>query len=374
MRGPSAWQVRAGCRSSKPPCRGIWYPSRMGQWSSRERPESGLGARIGSAIKSTRLGFGWTERDLAHRLGSNQSAIHWLELGSQRHLDVQLATTALDLLGIRVTIDANLVGLAERREQRDLVHARCVGYVVRQLRQRGWAVRTEVEVGEGRFRGWIDVLAFRGSDGALLVIEIKTEVEDFGRILRTLWWYVRSSLAAASAIGWRPRSIVPCLIALATIETDARLISNVELVRNALPGGAVALAEWIDDERAQRPAPSVGLIDPRSRRAAWLWGTRSDGRRSVAPYRDYADAARRLSDGAAARPGAPRAASMTQPVGQRAAQHARPSPTGDRASPGSPRSDSPDGSAPRPGPIRASRQPRPGRPRGRRPSSGSRPR
>lgn len=273
--------------------------------NSRERAEPDLGARLGLAIKSTRLGFGWTERELAHRLASNQAAIQRLEGGCQRHVDVHLATAALDILGIRVTIDASPVGLAERREQRDLVHARCVGYVVRQLRQRGWAVRTEVEIGEGRFRGWIDVLAFRESDGALLVIEIKTEINDFGRILRSLGWYVRSSRAAALAVGWRPRSIVPALVALATMETDARLSSNVELVRNELPGGAVALAAWINDERSERAGPSIGLIDPRSRRAAWLWRPRFDGRRSVAPYRDYADAARRFSVGAAVAPRSP---------------------------------------------------------------------
>lgn len=274
----------------------------MSRWSSRERAEPDLGAQIGLAIKSTRLGFGWTERELARRLGSNQAAIQRLERGCQRHVDVQLATAALDVLGVRVTIDANPVGLAARREQHDLVHARCAGYVVRQLRQRGWVVRTEVEIGEGRFRGWIDVLAFRESDGALLVIEIKTEIDDFGRILRSLGWYVRSSRAAALAMGWRPRSIVPVLIALATVETDARLSSNVELVRNELPGGAVALSDWINDERADRAGPSVGLIDPRSRRTAWLWRTRIDGRRSVAPYRNYADAASRVAGGAAGRP------------------------------------------------------------------------
>ena len=270
----------------------------MGRWTSPQPAEPNLGVRLGSAIKSTRLGVGWTERELAHRLRSNQSAVQRLEGGSQRHLNVPLATRALDVLGIRVTIDTNAVGIADRREQNDLVHARCVGYVVRQLQRRGWVAQTEVEVGEGRFRGWIDGLAFRESDAALLVVEIKTELNDFGRIQRTLGWYVRSSRAAASVFGWRPRSIVPCLIALATIETDARLSSTVELVQSALPGGAAGLAAWIDGERSERPAPSVGLIDPRSRREAWLWRTRSDGRRSVAPYRDYADAARQLVGGA----------------------------------------------------------------------------
>jgi transcriptional regulator with XRE-family HTH domain len=253
-----------------------------------------VGSRIGSSVKSTRQAFGWTEREFAGRLGTNQAAVQRLEAGRQLHLDVRLATAALDLLGIRLTIDANPIGLAGRREQHDLVHARCSGYVARQLKQRGWEVRTEVEIGEGRFRGWIDVLAYRASDGALLVIEIKSEIDDFGRVLRSVGWYVRSSRDAARAVGWQPRFIVPVVIALATVETDARLTMNADLIRNDLPGGAEQLTAWIDDSSAERPRPTIALVDPIGRRRAWLWRTRLDGRRSTPPYRDYRDAARRL--------------------------------------------------------------------------------
>jgi hypothetical protein len=38
----------------------------------------------------------------------------------------------------------------------------------------------------------------------------------------------------------------------------------------------------------------LALCDPASRRREWLIRTRLDGRRSELPYRDYADAARRL--------------------------------------------------------------------------------
>jgi transcriptional regulator with XRE-family HTH domain len=261
---------------------------------SRTSSASEISALIGRAIRSTSESFGWSQRELAWRLGTNQTAIRGLEAGGAT-IDARLATAALDLLGIRLTIDANPVGLAGRREQRDLVHARCCGYVARELRRRGWKVRTEVEIGEGRFRGWIDVLAHRPSDGALLVIEIKTEVDDFGRILRSLGWYARSSRDAARALGWRPRRIVPVLIALATVETDARLTANADLIGNELPGGAEALAAWIDDPARTPPNPSIAMIDPVGRRRAWLWRTRADGRRSASPYRDYRDAARRLT-------------------------------------------------------------------------------
>lgn len=263
---------------------------------SRRPNEPDLAELLGSAIRSTSETFGWSQRELAERLGTNQTAICRLESGGAT-IDARLASAALDLLGIRLTIDTNPIGLAGRREQHDLVHARCCGYLARQLTQRGWEVLTEVEIGEGRFRGWIDVLAYRASDGALLVIEIKTEVDDFGRILRSLGWYVRSSREAAKSLGWRPRTVVPALIALATVETDARLAGNIDLIRNDLPGGADALAAWIADPSAPPPQPTVGLIDPRSRRHAWLLRTRAQGRRSAPPYQDYRDAARRLEGG-----------------------------------------------------------------------------
>jgi transcriptional regulator with XRE-family HTH domain len=262
---------------------------------SRRTSEPDLAEKLGAAIRATAESVGWSQRELARRLGTNQSAIRRLEMGGAS-IDSGLATAALDLLGIRLTIDANPIGLAGRREQRDLVHARCCGYVARELERRGWVVRTEVEIGEGRFRGWIDVLAYRESDGALLVIEIKTEIDDFGRILRSIGWYARSSRDAARAGGWRPRIVVPALLALATVETDGRLSANADLVRNGLPGGAIDLAAWIDDPSGPRPQPTMALIDPISRRRAWLRRTRTQGRRSASPYGDYRDAARRFGE------------------------------------------------------------------------------
>jgi transcriptional regulator with XRE-family HTH domain len=270
------------------------YSSRMTADGVPDPAQQTIGSRIGRAIKSTRLATGWTERELAARLGSNQAAVQRLEAGRQAHVDDRLATAALDLLGIRLTIDSNPPGLAGRRGQRDLVHARCCGYVVRELKRRGWEVRTEVEIGEGRFRGWIDVLAYRETDRALLVIEIKTEIDDFGRILRSIAWYGRSSRGAAWATGWRPRIVVLALLALATVETDIRLAGNADLIRNELPGGAVQLAAWIDDPSVPPPKPTVALVAPISRRRAWLLRTRAQGRRSAPPYGDYRDAARRL--------------------------------------------------------------------------------
>jgi transcriptional regulator with XRE-family HTH domain len=259
--------------------------------------EPDIGMRIGSTIKVTRQSIGWTERELADRLGTNQGAIQRLEGGAQVHLNVRLATAALDTLGIRVTIDANPMGLSDRREQRDSVHARCCGFVARQLQMRGWEVRLEVEIGEGRTRGWIDILAFRRSDRALLVIEVKTEINDVGRLLRSLGWYARSCREAAQSVGWRPRLVVPALIGLATEEVDARLIANADLIRNALPDNADRLAAWMDDASAEAPRPAVGLIDPLSRRRAWLRRTRGDRRRAPPPYRDYRDAALHISTG-----------------------------------------------------------------------------
>lgn len=253
-----------------------------------------LGVRIGSAIRAARIGLGLSERQFASHRRTNQAAVQRLEGGRQRHLDSDLATRALDRLAIRVEITVNARLLSHRSRQRDPVHARCVGYVARELRRRGWDVRIEVPIGMDRPLGWIDVLAYREADRSMLVIEVKTTLDDLGGALRQIGWYTRSARGAGEAFEWRPRRIVPALLVLMTVETDARSSAQSATLRTSLPGGATALSQWVDNPMAGVPEPSFAAIDPASRRRGWLLRTRLDGRRSPARYLDYADAARRL--------------------------------------------------------------------------------
>jgi len=251
-----------------------------------------LGTLVATTIRSARLTHRWTQRDLAKRLRTNQSAISRLESPTAHSIDARLASRALTLLGVRFFFDSNIPGAANRREQGDAVHAQCVAYVVGWLERLGWHAKVEVEIGEGRARGWIDILAWRADDHTLLVIEVKTDIDDIGRILRTLGWHTRSSRAAAAAEGWRVRRIVRVLLVLATEEADARITANRALLQRELPASADALRTWLAD-----PSPAVdggiALTDPRSRRTRWLIRPRIQDRRSRLPYRDYRDAATR---------------------------------------------------------------------------------
>jgi transcriptional regulator with XRE-family HTH domain len=254
-----------------------------------------LQLQIASTIRTARMALGWSQRELARRIGSNQSAIRRLESSTTRLLDVALASAAMTMLGIVVSLDGNGPAIAVRMEQRDAVHARCVAYVVRRLEREGWLVAIEVEIGSGRFRGWVDVLAYHPTHRALLVIEVKTVLDDVGRLLRTLGWYTRSSREAAVARGWRPLRITRLVAVLASDEADARIGANRDLIGRELPGDADAMLTWIGDPAGSVPRGTAALIDPLSRRARWLVRPRGIGRRSRAPYRDYRDAAARLA-------------------------------------------------------------------------------
>ena len=207
-------------------------------------------------------------------------------------MTIATAESLLRALGARLAIDVNAPYLADRQSQRDPAHARLVAVVLAKLRRTGWTGSMEIEVGGDRSRGWIDAAAFHPSSRAVLVIEVKTEIHDFGSIVRTLGWYEREAWAAARRLGWRPASVAGCLLLLATDANDVRAATNRAAFQDAFPLRARDLQKCLDHGSAPG-GRAVAMIDPRARRAAWCQPLRIDGRRGIAPYSDYADFMRR---------------------------------------------------------------------------------
>ena len=179
--------------------------------------------------------------------------------------------------------------------QRDVVHAQCSTYVDRRLRSAGWLTAREVEVVQARSHGWIDELAFYPEDETLLVIEIKTRLDDLGSVERQLGWYGRSAGDVARRIGWTPRRIVIWLVVLSSDEVEAVVTQNADLLRSRFPVRAREMLAWLAERRHTTTGWGMALLDPTSKRRDWLIRARVDGRRSQSRFANYAAAARRLA-------------------------------------------------------------------------------
>jgi transcriptional regulator with XRE-family HTH domain len=242
---------------------------------------------FGRACLDVRARLGLSLEEVAPAAGITPSYLARIERGIANPT-VDTVQRISDALGIQLFLDVRPPVFLGSRPIRDLVHARCSAYVDRRLRADGWSTSREMALIDGRYRGWIDLLAFDPTTGALLVIEVKTRVEDIGSLERQLGWYERAAPDLALARGWSVRSIRSVVLLLASEEIERALHVNRDVLAVAFPLRGDVL------HPIEVPGRGLALIDPRRRRRDWLIRSRIDGRRSAAPYRDYADAAARL--------------------------------------------------------------------------------
>lgn len=245
---------------------------------------------VGDAVASLRDALGLTQQELGRRAGTSQAMVSAIENARIGDVTFSRAERLLAVMGARLVISVDAPFLGDRQRQRDPAHARCSAHVKARLRRAGWQVATEVEVGADRSRGWIDVLAWHPRSGLLLVIEIKTEIHDLGAIERSLGWYEREAWQASRRLGWRAQGSMSCLLLLATEANDLRVAANREPFSIGFPVRARHLnVVAIEGLAASAVGPAIAMIDPLSKRNVWLRSMRVDGRRSKAPYSDYAD-------------------------------------------------------------------------------------
>lgn len=228
---------------------------------------------------------------LASQVGVTPSYIGRIERG-EANPSLKLVERIAESLGLDVQLVIRPPVFPAGPQVHDSVHARCSAYVDRRLRGLGWATAREVEIVHGRSHGWIDLLAFDQRTGTLLIIEIKTRLADLGGLERQLAWYERMAWQAALRLGWRPTRVVSCVLAIASDEVERVVRSYRDLLSIAFPLRAPQIADLLARPDAPFSGRGLALVDPSSRRRAWLIRTSIDGRRSRLPYLDYADAAR----------------------------------------------------------------------------------
>ena len=253
------------------------------------------GDDVWRVIRHARLALGWSQRELGRRSGVPQTAISRLEREGSASLTFGQLRRMTDALGVAVRFTFEAPFLQDRVRQRDRVHARCIAFVGRRMQASGWELATEVEIYGRGSPGWIDVLAFHPRTRTLLVIEIKTEIHDFGQIQRTLAWYESNARRTARSLGWAPDRVCGALVVLATAAVDRRLRDNRDLLVLAFPGRIDALRAFVADP-GQVPEwrRTVAVVDPFSRASRWLRAPILDARRAPSPHADYAEVARRL--------------------------------------------------------------------------------
>jgi transcriptional regulator with XRE-family HTH domain len=264
-----------------------------------------IGRQFAGLCRATRMALDVTQDAVARATGISRPRISAIERGAASPTLNQVEAIAR-ALGLQLEL-VSRPPIVMGTRQRDLAHARCSGYIQRRLEAAGFICLREVEVIGGRSHGWIDLLAFNRRTGCLLVIEIKTVLDDIGHAERQLAWYSRVARKVVADHGWHPRTVKGWLLVLATDDVDKVIVGNRDVLDLGFPTRAVAMRRELTVGGSTAEGWGLALIDPSSRRRTWLQATRLEGRRTVARYRNYADAAARWR--------APRPATVRAPAG-----------------------------------------------------------
>jgi transcriptional regulator with XRE-family HTH domain len=201
--------------------------------------------RLGSAFRAIRLELHLRQSDVASRAGVSQATISAIERGL---LDV-LAVGTLDRVAAVLQADLSvelrwrgpkLARLLDRR------HAALQNLIVSELLARGWQVLVEESFNVFGERGSVDIVAWLPGAGALLIIEIKTELVDLQDLLRTVDMKTRVvPEVVRRSHGWQPVSVASVVVLPSSNSHRRAVAAHASLLDAALPGRTREVRRWI---------------------------------------------------------------------------------------------------------------------------------
>jgi transcriptional regulator with XRE-family HTH domain len=218
--------------------------------------------RVGAAIRAVRIRRRWRQQDVAKAAAVSRASVSRLERGHLDETSLGVLRRVAAVLDVRVSVRpfwraGDLDRLLNAR------HSALHEELARLFAELpGWIAQPEVSFSIYRERGVIDILAWHEHLGALLVIEIKTDIADVNELIGTLDRKRRLAARVARERGWHVRSLGIWLVIASGATNRRRVAAHRTVLGSLLPEDGRTMRAWL-----RRP---VGTC-----RALSFWGPRS---------------------------------------------------------------------------------------------------
>jgi transcriptional regulator with XRE-family HTH domain len=200
--------------------------------------------RFGRMLRLVRRRARMTQMELAEKAGVSQQTVSSIELGHADDSTLRTIKRISAPLGITIDLVPRWRG-PELERLADARHVRIVEFVVSRLGG-DWQMVVEYTFNHFGDRGSVDILAWQPSTRALLLVEVKSELDSAEALLRSMDSKVRvvPGLIAAQK-GWRHLCLGSVLV-LPDETAPRRAVAHLASVFDAaLPGRTVAVRQWI---------------------------------------------------------------------------------------------------------------------------------
>jgi len=200
---------------------------------------------VGRLVKLARLRRHLRQQDVAMQAGVSRTTISRIERGHLGEITLTTIRRVAAQLEVRVEVQPRARALDLDRIV-NARHAALADHLSDWIgRMPGWTVRPEVSYSEYGERGVIDLLCWHADTRSLLVVEVKTELVEFGDLLGKLDAKDRLGPTIARRFGWPVGAVSVCLLVADSSTNRRRAALHGSLLAAALPNTGPELSRWL---------------------------------------------------------------------------------------------------------------------------------
>lgn len=196
-------------------------------------------------MRAVRIRRAWSQADLARRAQVSKTTVSNIERGQLEHI----STRALRRVGVALDVRLSITVRLPHGELDRLLnagHAALHEALGRHLNELpGWVHAPEVSFSIYGERGVIDILAFHEHTGALLVIELKTELVSLEDLLTTMDVRLGHAESIARDRGWVATTISAWIVFADTDLNRRRVADHAAVLRTAYPADGRTMRGWL---------------------------------------------------------------------------------------------------------------------------------